>query len=56
MVVSGGVNQWSEHLKLKQKAMGSTPGSCLGILFPLLSDVKKDLWCSSTVWLLSTQI
>ena len=50
------VAQWSE---LKQKALGSIPGGYPGfVLFQLVYsnvDRMKDLWCSSTVRLLSTQ-
>ena len=56
----GAVAQWSEHLQLKQEALGSIPSGCPGFfLFQLAyTNVNgmKDLWCSSTVWLLSTQI
>ena len=56
----GAVAQWSEHLQLKQEALGSIPSGCPGFfLFQLAyTDVNgmKDLWCSSTVRLLSTQI
>ena len=49
-----------EHLQLKQEALGSIPSGCPGFfLFQLAyTNVNgmKDLWCSSTVWLLSTQI
>ena len=38
----GAIAQWLEHLWLKQEATNI--------------DGMKDLWCSSTVWLLSTQI
>ena len=52
--------QWSEHLQLKQEALGSIPSGCPGFFFTSswLTNVDgmKDLWCSSTVWLLSTQI
>ena len=52
--------QWSEHLQLKQEALGSIPSGCPGFfLFQLAyTNVNgmKDLWCSSTVRLLSTQI
>ena len=27
----GGVARWSEHLQLKQRALGSIPGDCLGL-------------------------
>ena len=52
--------QWPEHLWLKQEVLGSIPGGCPG-LFCSSSwltnvDEMKDLWCSSTVQLLSTQI
>ena len=54
----GAVAQWYEHLWLKQEALGSLPGGCPGIFLLQLTnkDGMKDLWCSSTVWLLSTQI
>ena len=56
----GAIAQWSEHLQLKQEALGSIPSGCPGFfLFQLAyTNVNgmKDLWCSSTVWLLSTQI
>ena len=56
----GAVAQWSEHLQLKQEALGSIPSDCPGFfLFQLAyTNVNgmKDLWCSSTVRLLSTQI
>ena len=55
----GAVAQWLEHLQLKQEALGSIPSGCPGFfLFQLAyTNVNgtKDLWCSSTVWLLSTQ-
>ena len=57
----GAVGKWSEHLQLKQEAMGSIPSGCCPVFFSSFSwltnvDEMKDLWCSSTVWLLSTQI
>ena len=56
----GAVAQWSEHLQLKQEALGLIPSGCPGFfLFQLAyTNVNgtKDLWCSSTVRLLSTQI
>ena len=56
----GAVAQWSEHLQLTQEALGSIPSGCPGFfLFQLAyTNVNgmKDLWCSSTVRLLSTQI
>ena len=56
----GAVAQWSVHLQLKQEALGSIPSGCPGFfLFQLAyTNVNgmKDLWCSSTVRLLSTQI
>ena len=56
----GAVAQWSEHLQLKQEALDSIPGGYPGFVslpVGLLNvDEMKDLWCSSTVWLLSTQI
>ena len=55
----GAVAQWSEHLQLKQEALGSIPSGCPGFfLFQLAYTVNgmKDLWCSSTARLLSTQI
>ena len=75
-LLRGAVAQWSEHLQLKQEALGSIPSGCPGFfLFQLAytnvngmklwyssaainTDMNgaKDLWCSSTVWLLSTQM
>ena len=56
----GAVAQWSEHLQLKQEALGSIPSGCPGffIFQQAYTNVNgmKDLWCSSTVRLLSTQI
>ena len=56
----GALAQWPEHLQLKQEVLGSIPGGCLGIFFSSswLTNVDgmNDLWCSSTVRLLSTQI
>ena len=56
----GAVAQWPEHLWLKQEVLGSIPGGCPGFFFSSgwLTNVDgmKDLWCSSTVRLLSTQI
>ena len=56
----GAVAQWSEHLQPKHEAMGSIPGGFPGFSLPagLFTNVDgmKDLWCSSTIWLLSTQI
>ena len=53
----GVVTQWPEHLWLKQEVLGSNPGGCPGFFFPSswLTNVDgmKDLWCSSTVRLLS---
>ena len=53
----GAVAQWSEHRQLKQEALGSIPSGCPGFFFSFswLTNVDgmKDLWCSSTVWLLS---
>ena len=54
----GAVAQWSEHLQLKQQALGSIPGS-YPAFFSTSSwftnvDGMKDMWCSSTVQLLST--
>ena len=57
----GAVAQWSEHLQLKQeeKALDSIPSGCPGFfLFELAytnADGMKDVWYSSTVWLLSAQ-
>ena len=55
----GAVAQRSEHLQLKQEALGLIPGGCPGfLLFQLAyanADGMKDQWCS-TVWLLSTQM
>ena len=49
----GAVAQWSEHLQLKRKVMGSTPSGCPVLFFSSswLTNVDgmKDLWCSSTV-------
>ena len=57
------VAQWSEHLQLKQEALCSIPGGCPGFVFFFLfqlaytnADRMKELWRSSTVWLLSTQM
>ena len=47
----GAVVQWSEHLQLKQEALGSIPGDCPGFFsFSWLTivDEMKDLLCSST--------
>ena len=57
----GAVAQWSEHLQVKQEALGSIPSGCPGFFlsFSWLTNVdgmREDLWCSSTVWLLSTQM
>ena len=54
VVVGGGaVAQWSEHLRLKQEALGSILGGYPGFfLFQLVYsnvDRMKDLCCSSTV-------
>ena len=47
-----GVVQWSEHLQLGQEAVG--------LLSSWLTNVHvhemKDLWCSGTVWLPSTDM
>ena len=48
------------HMQLKREVLGSIPGGALGF-FSSSSwltniDEMKDLWCSSTVRLLSTQI
>ena len=44
---------------LKQEGLGSIPGGYRGFFHFQLAytnvDGMKDLWCSSTVWLLSTQ-
>ena len=57
----GTIDQWLEYLQLKQEALGSIPGGCPGFLFCssvssswLANNVDgmKNLWCSSTVWLL----
>ena len=54
--------QWSEHLQLKQEALGLIPmavANCLGFSSSsCLTNVDgmNDLWCSSTVRLLSIQI
>ena len=48
----GAVAQWSEHLQLKQ-AMGAIPSGCSFSSSNV--DGINNLWCSSTVWLLSTQ-
>ena len=53
------VAQWLEHLQLKQEALGSITGSYPGFffLFQLThTNGLKNLWCSSTVRLLSTQM
>ena len=55
----GAVAQWMEHLQLKQEDLGSIPSGCPGFSsFIWLANVDgmKDLLCSSTVRLLSTQI
>ena len=48
----GAVAQWSEHLQLKQEALGSIPGGYPGFFFTSswLTNVDgmKDLWCSSS--------
>ena len=49
------IAQWSEHLQLKQEALGSIPNGCLGFSSSSWVDGMKDLWYSSTPWLLSTQ-
>ena len=58
--MGGAIAQWPEHLQLKQEILGSIPRRLPWIFFSsswLTSvDGMKDLWCSSTVWLLSTQI
>ena len=51
----------AEHLQLKQEALGLIPGGYpVFFSLPVGSvtnvDGTKDLWCSSTVRLLSTQI
>ena len=53
----GVVAQWPEHLWLKQEVLGSI---LVAALFFFSSsgwltnvDGMKDLWCSSTIWLLS---
>ena len=48
-----GVAQWSEHLQLKQEALGLIPSGYSGFFLfqlPWLNNVDgmKDLWCSST--------
>ena len=57
----GAVVQWPEHLQLKLKVLGSIPrwppwvfSLPAGLLYSV--DGMKDLWYSSTAWLLSTQI
>ena len=56
----GAVAQWPEYLQLKREVLGLIPGGCPGVFFSSswLTNVDgmKDLWCSSTVRLLSTQI
>ena len=48
--------QWSEYLQLKQEALGLIPGGCPGFFLFQLAYTNaggvKNLWCSSTVWLL----
>ena len=39
----GAVAQWSEHLHLKQEALGSIPGGCLGFFFFQLADLALML-------------
>ena len=58
----GAVAQWSEHLQLKQEALGSIPSGYPGFFFFSSSMAPayycrwgEDLWYSSTVRLLSTQ-
>ena len=56
----GAVAQWSEHLQLRIQSPAATRFFffvCLFFSSSWLPDVgeMKDLWCSSTVWLLSTQ-
>ena len=58
----GTVAQWPEHLQLKQEVLGSWVRFLVAALGFFSSswlnnvDGMKDLWCSSTAWLLSTQI
>ena len=56
---SSAVAQWSEHLQLKQEAPGLIPRRLQWVFFSFswLANVDEMnyLWCSSTVWLLSTQ-
>ena len=56
----GAVAQCPQHLWLKQEVLGSIPGGCYLVFFSSswLTNVDgmKDLWCSGTVRLLSTQI
>ena len=55
----GTIAQRSEHLQLKQEALDSIPGGYPVFFFSsswlINLDEMKGLWCSSTVWLLSTQ-
>ena len=56
----GAVAEWAEHLQLKREALDLIPGSYPGFFFSSSwltnVDEMKDLWCSSTVWLLYTHI
>ena len=53
----GAVAQWSEHLQLKQEALGLIPGGYPGFFWLTNNvDEMKDLWCDITVRLLSTEI
>ena len=55
----GAIAQWPEYLQLKQGVLDSIPGGCPGFFSSSwLTNIDgiKDLWCSSTVRLLLTQI
>ena len=55
----GAVAQWSQHLQLKQEALGSIPSGYPGFFsssWLTIVDEMKDLWCSSIVRLPSMQI
>ena len=59
LAIAKQLNNMPGHLLLKQEALGSIPGSGLGFSsssWLTNADGMKDLWCSSTVWLLSTDI
>ena len=55
----GAVAQWPVHLQLEQEALDSIPGGYPGFFsssWLTIVDEMKDLWCSSPVRLLSTQV